>query len=156
MANLKTLKPFQKGHDPRRNTKGRPISKWARWKDAMEKELKRKVVTPGGSEITAEIAIIMKLIENARKGDLSATKLYFDYRFGKPPTYCARCERRNEQAHTILEERQREEERQFQSRFDLRAYMKHIIEKGTTDEKRELMQSFTSQLILINKRVVIE
>lgn len=75
----------------------------------MEKELKKKVVMPGGSEVTAEMAIIMKLIENARKGDLSATKLYFDYRFGKPPTYCARCERRNEQAHAILEERQREE-----------------------------------------------
>lgn len=48
-----------------------------------------------------------------------------------------------------------EEERIYQSRLDIRAYMKHILEKGTTDEKRELMQSFTSPLILINKQVVI-
>lgn len=110
MANLKSLKHFEKGYDPRRNTKGRPISKWARWKDAMEEELQKKVVTRGGSEVTTEVAIVMKLIENARKGDLSATKLYFDYRFGKPPTYCARCERRNKQALAILEKRKREEE----------------------------------------------
>lgn len=31
-----------------------------------------------------------------------------------------------------------------------------ILEKGSLEEKRELMQSFTSRLILINKRVVLE
>ena len=40
-----------------------------------------------------------------------------------------------------------DEERLFQTRFDLRAYMKHVLERGTTDEKRELMQSFTSKII---------
>lgn len=110
MANLKTLKPFAKGYDPRRNTSGRPISKWAPWKKAMEKELKKKVMTIGGREVTAETAIVMKLIENARKGDLSATKLYFDYRFGKPPTYCPQCERRTREAFEERE-RGRQEER---------------------------------------------
>ena len=43
-----------------------------------------------------------------------------------------------------------------QSRLDLRGYMKYILEKGSLEEKRELMQSFTSKLILINKRVVLE
>lgn len=43
-----------------------------------------------------------------------------------------------------------------QSQLDLRNYMKYILEKGTLEEKRELMQSFTSKLILINKRVVLE
>ena len=43
-----------------------------------------------------------------------------------------------------------------QSNLDLRGYMKYILEKGSLPEKRELMQSFTSKLILINKRIVLE
>lgn len=42
-----------------------------------------------------------------------------------------------------------------QSNLDLRGYMKYILEKGSISEKRELMQSFTSKLILINKKVII-
>lgn len=34
--------------------------------------------------------------------------------------------------------------------------MKYILEKGSLEENRELIQSFTSRLILINKRVVLE
>lgn len=49
-----------------------------------------------------------------------------------------------------------ESEKIKQSSLDLRNYMKHILEKGSLEEKRELMQSFTSKLILINKRVVLE
>lgn len=49
-----------------------------------------------------------------------------------------------------------DEEKIKQSRLDLRSYMKYILEKGSIEEKREFMQSFTSHLILINKRVVIE
>ncbi len=43
-----------------------------------------------------------------------------------------------------------------QSKLDIRGYMKYILEKGAIQEKRELMQSFTSKLILINKRVILE
>lgn len=49
-----------------------------------------------------------------------------------------------------------DEEKIKQSRLDLRGYMKYILEKGSLEEKRELMQSFTSKLILINKRIVLE
>lgn len=49
-----------------------------------------------------------------------------------------------------------DEEKIKQTKLDLRSYMKYILEKGSIEEKRELMQSFTSKLILINKRVVIE
>jgi len=49
-----------------------------------------------------------------------------------------------------------DEEKIKQSKLDLRSYMKYILEKGSIEEKRELMQSFTSRLILINKRVVLE
>ena len=49
-----------------------------------------------------------------------------------------------------------EDDRIKQNKLDIRGYMKYILEKGTIQEKRELMQSFTSRLILINKRVVLE
>jgi len=48
-----------------------------------------------------------------------------------------------------------EAEKIKQTQMDLRAYMKYILESGSIEEKRELMQSFTSKLILINKRVVL-
>lgn len=35
-------------------------------------------------------------------------------------------------------------------------YVKFILEKGALGEKREQMQSFTSKLILINKRVTLD
>lgn len=49
-----------------------------------------------------------------------------------------------------------EDDRIRQNKLDIRGYMKYILEKGAIQEKRELMQSFTSRLILINKRVVLE
>ncbi len=49
-----------------------------------------------------------------------------------------------------------EKERVKQSRLDIRGYMKYLLEKGSLTEKRELMQSFTSKLIVINKRVILE
>lgn len=48
------------------------------------------------------------------------------------------------------------EEKIVQSRLDARNYMKYLLREGTIQEKRDLMQSFTSKLILINKRVVLE
>jgi len=49
-----------------------------------------------------------------------------------------------------------EEEKIKQCDLDLRGYMKYILEKGSLEEKRELMQSFSSKLILTNKILLIE
>lgn len=49
-----------------------------------------------------------------------------------------------------------EKQRVVQSKLDLRSYMKYLLKEGTIQEKRDLMQSFKSKLILINKRVVLE
>src|SRR5690606_27623415 len=38
---------------------------------------------------------------------------------------------------------------------DIRNYMKYLLREGTIQEKRDLMQSFTSKLILLNKRVFL-
>lgn len=49
-----------------------------------------------------------------------------------------------------------EDDRIKQNRLDIRGHMKYILEKGAIQEKRELMQSFTSKLVIINKRVILE
>ncbi|EKD86165.1 MAG: resolvase protein [uncultured bacterium] len=49
-----------------------------------------------------------------------------------------------------------EEQKTKQSGLDLRAYAKYLLKEGSLEEKRELMQSFTSKLLLINKQVVLE
>lgn len=49
-----------------------------------------------------------------------------------------------------------EEEQAKQNSLDLRAYAKYLLKEGTIEEKRELMQSFKSKLVLIDKKVVLE
>lgn len=49
-----------------------------------------------------------------------------------------------------------EEEKSVRKKTDLRSYVKYLLKDGTLQEKRELMQSFKSRFILINKRVVLE
>lgn len=49
-----------------------------------------------------------------------------------------------------------DEEKITKTNLDVRSYMKYLLKEGTIQEKRDLMQSFTSKLILINKRVVLE
>ncbi len=39
---------------------------------------------------------------------------------------------------------------------DIRNYAKYILREGKDSEKRDLMQSFKSKLILLNKRIVLE
>lgn len=49
-----------------------------------------------------------------------------------------------------------EEEERVQNTIDVKAYAKYILKQGGIEEKRELMQSFTSKLVLISKKVVLE
>jgi len=49
-----------------------------------------------------------------------------------------------------------EEQKAKQGGLDLRAYAKYLLKEGTLEEKRELMQSFKSRLVLIDKKVVLE
>jgi DNA invertase Pin-like site-specific DNA recombinase len=49
-----------------------------------------------------------------------------------------------------------DEEKATQKKTDLRSYAKYLLKDGTLQEKRELMQSFKSRLMMINKRVILE
>ena len=46
MGNIKTLKPFQSGPDPRRNTKGRPKGS-KNWRTLLMRVLGKKIVIDG-------------------------------------------------------------------------------------------------------------
>jgi hypothetical protein len=48
-----------------------------------------------------------------------------------------------------------EEESEKQNKADLRSYAEYLLREGTIEEKRELMQSFKSKLVLLNKQLVI-
>lgn len=49
-----------------------------------------------------------------------------------------------------------EEEKIQQKKLDLRAYVKYLLKEGSLEEKRELMQSFKSKLVLVDKKVFLE
>ncbi len=49
-----------------------------------------------------------------------------------------------------------EEEKFVERKPDLRVYVKYLLKEGTLHEKRELMQSFKSRLVLLNKRIVLD
>ena len=49
-----------------------------------------------------------------------------------------------------------EDEQATRKKTDLRSYTKYLLKDGTLQEKRELMQSFKSRLMLIDKRIVVE
>lgn len=93
MSNLKNLKPFKKGKDTRRNTKGRPKGTLD-IRERVREAVKNKKEMFNGKEIDMEQAIIMKLLMDARNGKYQQTKLVMDYLYGKPVSVCPRCEQR--------------------------------------------------------------
>ncbi len=67
MANIQSLKPFQSGHDPRRNTNGRPKGS-ANISTILKEMLKRKVAT-GEDFTTLEKVFIDTIIKKAVHGE---------------------------------------------------------------------------------------
>lgn len=90
MANPATLKPFQKGRDPRRNLKGRPKGRLGFSKEALDAGLDQEVMF-GGEKMTNEMALLLSLINKARKGNTSAANLLFKYAYSKPADHCPNC-----------------------------------------------------------------
>ncbi len=86
MSNLRTLKPFQKGPDSRRNTKGRPIGSYSAvssFTAALLKEIDREVIV-GGKRKTITDLLIRKLVQKALNGNIRAIKYIFEKTDGKP------------------------------------------------------------------------
>ncbi len=80
MANLKTLKPFKKGVDERRNTAGRP--RLTKLTDALRQQI--SATNPDASEETIAETIAKTLIQLALSGDVQAIKEVFDRCEGRP------------------------------------------------------------------------
>ncbi len=86
MSNLRTLKPFRKGDDPRRNTKGRPKGSFTELNSltkAIIKEIDREVDL-GGEKITVQELIIRKIVQKALRGDVRAVEFLWNRTEGKP------------------------------------------------------------------------
>ena len=80
MGNIKTLKPFKKGEDKRRNTLGRP--KKTLLSEAIREQI--AIVMPGADEQTFAEAIAATLIKLAIAGDVAAIREIADRTEGKP------------------------------------------------------------------------
>ncbi len=87
MGNIKTLKPFQLGYDPRRNTKGRP--KGSRNVKTVLMEMLREKVLFNGKMTRKDIIIVERLVQKAAKGNLKAAEMVMDRVDGKPENHDA-------------------------------------------------------------------
>jgi hypothetical protein len=83
MGNIKTLKPFQSGPDPRRNTKGRP--KGSRNVRTVIMEVLKEKVLFNGKMTRKDKVIVMQLLRKAAKGNLKAAEIVIDRVDGKVP-----------------------------------------------------------------------
>lgn len=82
MSNIASLKPFQSGHDPRRNTKGRP--KGSGNISNTVKKLLKKEIGEGKNKKKIEELLIESILKKALKGDIAMIKLIWEYSDGKP------------------------------------------------------------------------
>jgi hypothetical protein len=79
MANLKTLKPFKKGVDERRNTAGRP--RLTKLTDALRQQIAES--NPDADDETIAETIAKTLIQLALSGDVQAIREIGDRTEGK-------------------------------------------------------------------------
>lgn len=82
MANIQSLKPFQPGHDPRRNVNRRPKGSH-NISTALKMMLKRKV-TAGEGFTTLEKVFVDTIIKKAMRGDTKMIRLIRETVDGKP------------------------------------------------------------------------
>lgn len=85
MSNPASLKPFQKGDDPRRNMNGRPVGS-RNFKTVLMEALEKEVNVGKGKKKLDEL-LADKIVKMALDGDQRIIKLIWEYRDGKPPKY---------------------------------------------------------------------
>ncbi len=85
MGNIKTLKPFQSGPDPRRNTRGRP--KGSRNVRTVLMEMLKEKIRFNGKLTRKDVVIVRQLVRKAAKGNLKAADMVMDRVDGKPQNH---------------------------------------------------------------------
>lgn len=85
MSNPASLKPFQKGDDPRRNMNGRPVGS-RNFKTVLMEALEKEV-NVGKDKKKLDELLADKIVKMALDGDQRIIKLIWEYRDGKPPKY---------------------------------------------------------------------
>lgn len=85
MGNIKTLKPFQSGTDPRRNIKGRP--RGSRNMRTILMEILKEKIFFGGKMKRKDVVIVKQLLKKAGRGNLKAVEMVIDRIDGKPENH---------------------------------------------------------------------
>lgn len=83
MANIQSLKPFQPGHDPRRNLNGRPKGS-GNVATTIKRLLEKEVGTGPDKKKMMDLLIDRILHEAIVKGDRKMIRLIWEYMDGKP------------------------------------------------------------------------
>jgi hypothetical protein len=86
MANTASLKPFQKGDDPRRNTNGRPKGS-KNFSTLVKEALQKKTNNPEDRKILEEHLADVIIHKATVKADFQMIKLIWAYLDGKPPKW---------------------------------------------------------------------
>jgi len=81
MSNIKTLKSFKKGKDPRRNLKGRPVGSVSITKKIREELAK---IPKGNKKTQLELLVEQVLKKAIKKGDIQMLKMIWNYIDGLP------------------------------------------------------------------------
>jgi hypothetical protein len=110
MANPKTLKPFQKGYDPRRNLKGRPKGAKS-FSTLFEKAVKEinKSLKLGKEPDAVQIEIVKRGIAQALKGNYSFYKDILDRLYGQAKQTI---ETEEKKVLVLIDEEENEEKKQ--------------------------------------------
>ncbi len=126
MGNIKTLKPFQKGEDPRRNTKGRPKILGS-FRERLREEVNNTKIIVNGEETDLDTALIMRVISDARAGKNWAIKFLFDYLYGKPKAMCPGCRQRQDDEYEAYKNARRIEKKEIDVEAMFNKYAKEIL-----------------------------
>lgn len=81
MTNIKNLKPFKEGKDPRRNIKGRPIGSISITKKIREELAK---IPDGDKKTQLELLVEQVLKKAIKRGDVQMLKMIWAYVDGMP------------------------------------------------------------------------
>lgn len=128
MANEGNLRPFKKGHDPRRNLKGRiPPMETNELKSLLLKYANQKIKV--GDKMMSKMEVMAhQVVDDAVRGKLSAIKIFINWTEGKAPT------------HEQIMRRYQQEERQSSHRDAEDERIIRILNEADEERKKKLSQ----------------
>lgn len=126
MGNIKTLKPFQSGYDPRRNTKGRP--KGSRNMRTVLMEILKEKILFQGTMTRKDVIMVKRILRKAANGNLKAAEIVMNRIDGRPANH---------------DKKKREHGYVMQSEEDWKEYIKIFKRKNVPEPRPDSGTSVT-------------